>query len=50
LTLDQRRAELASVVKTVIVKPATKRGAGFHPEFVAIVYRPLDEPREPRAA
>ena len=50
LTLDQRRAELASVVKAVIVKPATKRGSGFHPEFVSVVFQPVEGPWQLGAA
>jgi site-specific DNA recombinase len=50
LTMDQRRAELASVVKAVIVKPATKRGSGFHPEFVSVVFLPLEGPGQRGAA
>jgi hypothetical protein len=50
LTLDQRRAELASVVKAVLVKPATERGSGFHPEFVSVRFLPVEGPRQRGAA
>ena len=40
----------SSVVKSVIVKPSTKRGSGFHPEFVSVDFLPAEEPGQRGAA